>query len=305
MIFEVSHSTVYRYASPVAQSHHLVHLAPRDHDRQRIIRHSLVITPPPAQRNDFVDYFGNPTSAVAIESSHSELCIHSRMLIEVIPPRAAQLHASPPWEAVAMHVASAQGPRDIAVVQYIPPSHHTPPCPALLAFAEASFPAGRPVLACAMDLTNRIHRDFTYDGAATDVATTITELLRIRRGVCQDFAHLLIAAFRVMGLPARYVSGYLLTKAPPGKPKLIGSDASHAWASVWAPGLGWVDFDPTNDLIPRDEHISIAFGRDFQDVSPVAGVLLGGGAHHVDVSVDVAPVLQPGAPSSEAGRTTR
>jgi transglutaminase-like putative cysteine protease len=294
MIFEVSHKTVYRYASPVAQSHHLVHLSPRPHERQRIIRHSLVIAPDPAQRNDFTDYFGNPASAVAIENSHSELQIHSRILIEVIPPRKIDLATSAPWEAVARRMSPSQGPHELDVVQYVPPSHHTPPCPSLLAFAEPSFPPERPVLACAMDLTSRIYHDFAYDSSATDVATTIGEILRIRRGVCQDFAHLLIAAFRLMGLPARYASGYLLTKAPPGKPKLVGSDASHAWASVWAPEIGWVDFDPTNNIIPREEHITIAYGRDFGDVSPVTGVLLGGGSHQVDVAVDVAPVLQSG-----------
>jgi transglutaminase-like putative cysteine protease len=308
MIFEVSHKTVYRYASPVAQSHHLVHLSPRQHERQRVIRHSLAIAPDPAQRNDFVDYFGNPASAVAIENSHAELLIHSRILLEVTPPPKIDLAASAPWETVARHMMPANGPHELAVVQYVPPSHHTPPCRSLLAFAEPFFSPGRPVLACAMDLTTRIYRDFAYDNAATDVATTISKILKIRRGVCQDFAHLLIAAFRVMGLPARYVSGYLLTHPAPGKPKLIGADASHAWASVWAPEIGWVDFDPTNNIIPRDEHITIAYGRDFQDVSPVMGVLLGGGAHHVDVSVDVTPVLQPppGAnTSTEAGRPLR
>jgi transglutaminase-like putative cysteine protease len=308
MIFEVSHKTVYHYAAPVAQSHHLVHLTPRPHERQRVIRHSLAISPQPAQRNDFIDFFGNPASAVAIENSHSELLIHSRMLLEVTSPPRLDLAASAPWETVARQMSPAQGPHDLEVVQYVPPSHHTPLCRSLLAFAEASFASGRPVLACAMDLTNRIYKDFAYDASATDVATTIAEILKIKRGVCQDFAHLLIAAFRVMGLPARYVSGYLMTKAPPGRPRLIGADASHAWASVWAPDIGWVDFDPTNNVIPRDEHITIAYGRDFQDVSPVTGVLLGGGAHQVDVAVDVAPVLQnPGAPtsSSETGRTLR
>jgi transglutaminase-like putative cysteine protease len=201
-------------------------------------------------------------------------------------------------------MSRANGPHVLEIVQYVPHSHHTPPCQALLAFAEPSFTPSRPVLACAMDLTTRIYREFTYDSAATDIATTIAELLKIRRGVCQDFAHLLIAAFRLMGLPARYVSGYLLTKAPPGKQKLVGSDASHAWVSVWAPEIGWVDFDPTNNMMPRDEHITIAYGRDFQDVSPVTGVLLGGGSHQVDVAVDVAPVLHPGGPTiaTDAGR---
>jgi transglutaminase-like putative cysteine protease len=305
MIFEVSHKTVYRYTAPVAQSHHLVHLSPRQHERQRVLRHSLVIAPNPALRTDFTDYFGNPTSAVAIEEAHSELLIHSRILIEVNQPPAIDPIASAPWEDVARRLATTRGQQDLDVAQYIPPSHHTPPGRELLAFASPSFTARRPVLACAMDLTRRIHREFAYDGAATDVATTIEALLKLRRGVCQDFAHLLIASCRVMGLPARYVSGYLLTHPPAGKERLVGADASHAWVSVWAPDFGWVDFDPTNNIIPRDEHITIAYGRDFQDVSPVTGVLLGGGAHHVDVAVDVVPALQPGAPgvSVAFGRT--
>jgi len=306
MIFEVSHKTIYHYTAPVAQSHHLVHLAPRQHERQRVIRHGLTIAPTPAQRTDFVDYFGNPTSAVAIEKSHSELLLQSRMLIEVNAPPRIDLAASAPWELVARRVSPPHGPYDLGVAQYIPPSHHTPPGRDLLSFARVSFPPQRPVLACAMDLTHRIYTEFTYDGDATDVATTVNALLKIRRGVCQDFAHLLIAAFRVMGLPARYVSGYLLTHPPAGKEKLVGSDASHAWVSVWAPQIGWVDFDPTNDIIPADEHISIAYGRDFQDVSPVTGVLLGGGSHHVEVGVDVVPALQPGAPGTvvEFGRSS-
>jgi transglutaminase-like putative cysteine protease len=307
MIFEVSHKTVYHYAAPVAQSHHLVHLSPRPHERQRVIRHSLTVVPDPAQRTDFIDYFGNPTSALAIESSHSELLLHSRILVEVNAPPKIDLATSAPWEAVSAWTLPKNGPHVLDIVQYVPPSHHTPPCPALLAFAEPCFTPARPVLACAMDLTTRIYREFRYDSAATDVATTISEILRIKRGVCQDFAHLLIAAFRLMGLPARYVSGYLLTKAPPGKSKLVGSDASHAWVSVWAPEIGWVDFDPTNNMMPRDEHITIAYGRDFQDVSPVTGVLLGGGSHQVDVAVDVAPALQPGGPTppADVGRPVR
>jgi len=300
MIFEVSHKTVYRYTARVAQSHHLLHLAPRPHPRQRVIRHDLLIAPNPVLRTDFTDYFGNPASAIAIENSHSELRIQSRGLIEVSAPAPADLSASPPWERVARCVSPSHGPYDLEVVQYLSPSHHTTTSRDLLAYVQPSFPPSRPVLDCAMDLTTRIYREFTYDSEATNVATTIAEILKIRRGVCQDFAHLLIAGMRVMGLPARYVSGYLLTRPPPGKEKLVGADASHAWVSVWAPDAGWVDFDPTNDLIPRDEHITIAYGRDFQDVSPVTGVLLGGGSHKIDVAVDVTPALMPGPPGHGA-----
>ncbi len=291
MIFEVSHKTVYQYTAAVAQAHHLVHLAPRKHERQRTIRHSLVIEPAPASRTDFTDYFGNPASAVAIESRHSELIIQSRSVVEVKAPPPLDVKQSAAWESVAAELSPAHKMFDLDVVQFAMPSHHTGTTPELIAFAAPSFRPGRPILECAWDLTTRIHTEFKYDNAATDVATTVGELLEIGRGVCQDFAHLLIGAVRAFGLPARYVSGYLLTYPPAGKEKLIGSDASHAWASVWAPGIGWVDFDPTNNMIPKDEHITIAYGRDFQDVSPVTGVLLGGGKHHIDVAVDVMPVL--------------
>ncbi len=291
MIFEVSHKTLYHYTAPVAQAHHLVHLAPRQHERQRLIAHSLLVEPEPAARSDFTDYFGNPASTLAIENKHTKLLIHSRCVVEVTAPAPLDLSASAPWDTVARQLLPARKAYDIDVVQYLMPSHHTPTTPALFDFARPFFEPGRPILECAMDLTTAIFKHFAYDNAATEIATTIDELLKIRRGVCQDFAHLLIASMRAFGLPARYVSGYLLTRPPLGKEKLVGADASHAWVSVWAPEIGWVDFDPTNDLIPRDEHITIAYGRDFQDVSPVTGVLLGGGKHKIDVAVDVVPAL--------------
>ncbi|WP_088343625.1 MULTISPECIES: transglutaminase family protein [Rhodomicrobium] len=291
MIFEVSHKTVYHYTAPVAQAHHLVHLAPRPHPRQRVVRHTLLVEPVPASRSDFTDYFGNPASTLSIESNHTELLIHSRCVVDVVAPKPIDVKASEPWDRVAASLAPARKSYDIEVAQYLMPSHHTTITPRLIAFAEPFFPPGRPILECARDLTNAIYTGFAYDNAATDIATTIEEVLSIRRGVCQDFAHLLIGAMRAYGLPARYVSGYLLTYPAPGKEKLVGADASHAWVSVWAPQIGWVDFDPTNNLIPRDEHITIAYGRDFQDVSPVTGVLLGGGKHKIDVAVDVTPAL--------------
>ena len=291
MILEVSHQTVYHYTAPVAQAHHLIHLAPREHERQRTLRHGLIIEPAPASRSDFTDYFGNPASTVAIESSHSELLIHSRSVIDVKAPPPLDVKRSAAWEGVAAALVPSHDAYDIDVVQFLMASHYTGTTPELIAFAAPSFRPGRPVLECAWDLTTRIHSEFKYDSAATDVATTVDDLLEIGRGVCQDFAHLLIGAMRAFGLPARYVSGYLLTHPPAGKEKLIGSDASHAWVSVWAPDIGWVDFDPTNKMVPKDEHITIAYGRDFQDVSPVTGVLLGGGSHHIDVAVDVVPVL--------------
>jgi transglutaminase-like putative cysteine protease len=295
MIFEVSHKTAYRYTAPVVQAHHLVHLVPRPHERQRIMHHSIDVSPAPASRNDFIDYFGNPASTVAIERSHSELVIHSRSVVEVNAPAAVDLAASLPWDRLAHDLAPPKKIADLDAAQFLMPSWHTAITSQLIAFARPSFAPGRPVLECARDLTRRIFTEFAYDAAATDIATTTDELLKIRRGVCQDFAHLLIASLRAFGLPARYVSGYLLTHAPAGKERYVGADASHAWVSVWSPGAGWVDFDPTNDMIPRDGHITVAYGRDFQDVSPVTGVLLGGGAHQADVAVDVTPIEKQAA----------
>lgn len=289
MILEVSHKTVYHYTAPVAQAHHLLHLEPRPHSRQRVIRHTLLVEPAPAARSDFIDYFGNPASSVSIETGHSDLMIHSRGLVEVTAPPPLDLAASKPWNQVAAELAPARKPYDIDVVQYLVPSQQVALTQALIDFARPSFPPARPILECAQHLMHRIYNEFAYDDAATDIATTIEEVLEIRRGVCQDFAHLLIGAMRAFCLPARYVSGYLLTHPPAGGEKLVGADASHAWVSVWAPGIGWVDFDPTNNVLPSDEHVTIAYGRDFQDVSPVTGVLLGGGTHQVEVFVDVVP----------------
>lgn len=300
MIFEVSHKTTYNYTAPVAQAHHLVHLAPRPHERQRVMKHSIIVSPAPASRSDFIDYFGNPASVVAIESSHSELHIHSQGVVEVSAPQDIDLSASTPWDVLSENFAPPKKIAELEAAQYIMPSSLTAISNELMSFAQPSFAPGRPILDCARELTHRIFTEFAYDGTATDIATTTDELLQIRRGVCQDFAHLLIASVRAFGLPARYVSGYLLTRPPEGKERLVGADASHAWASIWSPEHGWTDFDPTNDMIPKDEHVTIAYGRDFHDVSPVTGVLLGGGAHQVDVAVDVKPISKPEAAVSPA-----
>ena len=288
--FNISHRTSYRYGTPVLQSQHVVHLAPRILPRQTVSRHSLLIEPAPASRVDRIDYFGNPTSILIIEQEHRELVVLSCGSMSVEAPALRDLTASLPWEQVAGAAVLPGGARDLEVLQFACASRHTPPSQNLLAFAAPSFPIGRPMLEAAYDLTRRIFADFKFDATATDVATPVEDVLKSRRGVCQDFAHLGLAALRALGLPARYVSGYLLTRPPPGKPKLQGSDASHAWISVWAPGFGWVDFDPTNGLAPTDWHIVVAHGRDYDDVSPVSGVLLGGSDQVLSIAVDVAEV---------------
>jgi transglutaminase-like putative cysteine protease len=288
MIFNISHRTSYRYGSPVTQSQHVVHLAPRNLPGQTVARHSLLIEPAPASRFDRTDYFGNQAAVLVIEDEHSELVVHSRSVVAIEPPARLDLAASPPWGEVAGAAFQSDGMRDLSVLQYVCRSRHTSVTPDVLAFAQLSFPQGRPVLAAAMDLTNRIHTDFVFDAAATDISTPISQVLKARRGVCQDFAHLSLACLRAVGLPARYVSGYILTRPPPGKPKLQGTDASHAWFSIWIPQIGWVDFDPTNGTMLSGEHITVAYGRDYDDVSPISGVLLGGSSQTMSVAVDVA-----------------
>jgi transglutaminase-like putative cysteine protease len=287
MIFDVSHRSSYSYTAPVAQSQHVVHLAPRPLERQRVIRHSLLIDPAPAGRTDLVDYFGNPTTILVIEEEHREFVVHARSTIDVSAPAPVDVTASIAWEHVAGAARTFNGAWDAGVLHYTAASRHTRAIPEALDYARSSFPPARPVLEGAWDLTRRIHDDFTFDPSATDISTPVSEVLKTRRGVCQDFAHLSLSCLRALGLPARYVSGYLLTRPPPGKPKLAGADASHAWLSVWAPGTGWLDFDPTNGLMPNGEHIVIAYGRDYDDVSPISGVLLGGSGQQLSIAVDV------------------
>ena len=290
MIYEVSHRTIYRYSTPVAQSQHIVHISPRAIERQRVKGHALLIEPAPTIRTEREDVYGNRVVLFDIEQEHKELIIHARSTIGVTAPGAIDLAASMPWEAVVAAIADPKPGIDLEVARYACASKHTRSTAEIAAYARGFFPEGRPVLQGAWDLIASIYDDFTFDATATDISTPVTQVLHQRRGVCQDFSHLALACLRAMRLSARYVSGYILTSPPPGAPRLAGADASHAWISVWSPGFGWIDFDPTNGLIPRDGHISIAYGRDYDDVSPISGILLGGNDHTVHVGVDVVPV---------------
>ena len=301
MIYEVSHRTSYRYESTVTQSQHLIHLAPRASARQIVQRHMLLIEPTPTWRDDFTDYFGNPTSVLGIDNEHRELILHARSTIEVISRDHVDVEQGVGWDEARRWITASNHEIDLDVAQYALPSPATPTSEAVMAYAKPSFVPRRPVLAVAWELTNRIFDDFTFDSQATDVTTPVVEVLNKRRGVCQDFAHVALACFRAYRVPARYVSGYILTKPPPGMPRLQGADASHAWVSVWAPETGWVDFDPTNRLIPSDEHITYAYGREYADISPISGVLLGGGQHYVEVGVDVVPVTTPRREKADSG----
>jgi transglutaminase-like putative cysteine protease len=287
MIFEVSHRTHYRYSTPVAQSQHLVHMTPRDVAHQTTLRHNLIVEPAPAMRFDGVDGFGNPFVILDVEVPHRELVLHARSSIETHAPPTADFAATTSWDRLDEKMTKPGAGLDLDVIQYRCTTKFTAASLAIADYTRGSFPQGRPVLEGAMDMTRRIFADFRFDPGATDISTPVETVFEQRRGVCQDFAHLALAGLRALRVPSRYVSGYILTRPPPGQIKLAGADASHAWISVWSPETGWRDFDPTNGIAVSEEHITIAYGRDYNDVSPISGVLLGGGAHAVSVGVDV------------------
>ena len=287
MRLRVRHATRYSYGEPVATSHHEAHLVPRDSQGALVLESSVDIQPRPIHRRERRDFFGNHTLTFSLHEPHEQLDVVATSLVDNQRPAPPDLDASPSWEAIRDQMATMRSQEGLAAYGLCFPSTRTASTRAVREYARPSFQPGRPVLQVARELTARIHRDFKYDPEATGVFTPVDEVLTDRRGVCQDFAHLQIACLRAFGLPARYVSGYLLTRPPPGHTKLVGADASHAWLSVYLPDHGWVDFDPTNDLLPGDEHVTAAYGRDFGDVTPLKGVILGGGAHEVIVGVDV------------------
>jgi transglutaminase-like putative cysteine protease len=282
MRYDVTHITEYNYSESVAVAHHVARLKPRDLPHQECVHHELAIAPAPAVTSTHEDYFGNLVTIVAVQGAHTSLVIRARSTVTVTGPYLPPPGDTPPWEAAA---ARAQLPFD--VVEFVFDSTASRSQFIVAGYARASFPAGRPLLEGVLDLTARIHDEFTFDPKATTVATPLTEVFASRRGVCQDFARLEIACLRSLGIPARYVSGYMETVPPPDTPRLVGADASHAWLSVYCPGIGWIPVDPTNNLLPSDTHITIAWGRDYNDVSPIRGVILGGGAHALQVHVDV------------------
>lgn len=290
--YQICHDTHYRYAAPVSLAQQLAHLWPRDCAWQRCLHQELEILPAPSRRQDGLDVFGNPLTRLAFERPHESLQVRARLLVEVLAHAPASLLDSPPWEVVRERLAyhgGALGEAQLEAARFRVESPFVRLKQAFADYAEDCFAPARSFLEAVADLMGKIFREFTYDGAATLVATPLLEVLERRRGVCQDFAHLMLACLRARGFAARYVSGYLLTQPPPGQPRLIGADASHAWVSVYCPVLGWVDFDPTNNLLPDLGHITLAWGRDFADVSPLRGVILGGGSHDPEVQVTVLP----------------
>jgi transglutaminase-like putative cysteine protease len=287
MRYAIDHTTIYKYSDEVSVSHHLSRLRSRELPGQRCLHYEELIEPAPATHNSHDDYFGNAVTLFAIHEPHEQLKVRARSEVEVSTTGIPVPAEAPSWESVRDGFRGDIEPEVLAAYEFVFDSALIRTTARFGAYAIESFPKQRPLLEGVADLTRRIYQDFTFDTKATSVATPLDEVFESRRGVCQDFAHLEIACLRSLGLPARYVSGYLETKPPPGRPRLAGADASHAWLSVYCPEAGWVDADPTNNLMPANRHITLAWGRDFSDVSPVRGVILGGGEHALRVAVDV------------------
>jgi transglutaminase-like putative cysteine protease len=288
MRYRISHQTAYRYSEPASLSQNELFLHPRETSAQQVLQSRLSITPDPQYLHRRSDFFGNTTHVFMVQQPHKELDITATSVIEVAPQAIPVPDATAPWESVVRRLAAHEKPALLDAYQFVFASPLVAIAPAAKAYAGLSFTPGVPVLKGALDLTHRIFTDFTYDKSATTVDTSVDQVFANRKGVCQDFAHVAISGLRALGLAARYVSGYLKTAPPPGEPKLIGADASHAWISLFVPDAGWVDLDPTNDLVPAESHITLAWGRDYGDVTPVKGVVMGGGVHSLSVKVDVA-----------------
>lgn len=280
--YEVVHITEYDYSDSVSVSHHVAHLCPRALPHQQRLQHDLEIVPAPAVMTTHTDYFGNAFTFFAMQGAHKRLTVRARSRVALSAVELPSPSATPAWESVA-----DRSTLPLDALEFLFDAALVPVGAELITYARASFPPGRPLLEAVLDLTRRIHKEFTFDREATTVATPLADVFKSRRGVCQDFARLEIACLRSLGLPARYVSGYLETLPPAGRARLVGADASHAWLAVYCPGPGWIHVDPTNNLLPSRTHVTLAWGRDYTDVSPIHGVILGGGTHTLRVSVDV------------------
>lgn len=287
MNYRIVHRTTYKYKYPVSVGNHVACLRPRSLPRHSLKQSELEIKPKPANITERVDYFGNVLCFFLVEEPHDELIVEARSEVVMNENAAAWPQQSPPWEEVVRILKGDHQPATLEAYQFRFESPRIRPRPEFAAYALQSFAPRRPMHEALLDLTARIHADFRFESKATTVRTPVAEVFEKRHGVCQDFAHLQIACLRSINLSARYVSGYLRTYPPPGKPRLVGTDASHAWVSAYCPGAGWLDVDPTNNVAPSDGHVTVAWGRDFGDVSPLHGLILGGGPHTLKVSVDL------------------
>lgn len=305
MRVRIVHSTEYEYEHPLTTSHHELHVTPRDNSGQTLLSHHVEIAPVPEALQVRSDFFANRTHYFGLHQPHRALRIVATSEVRLEGRSQLPLAArSRSWEEARDRIAKDRHSEVLDAYSFTFDSSYIRASAGLRDYALASFPSGRPLLEGARDLTKRIHEDFIYDPSATQISTPLAEVLHKRRGVCQDFAHLEIGCLRSLGLPGRYVSGYMMTLPPPGRPRLIGADASHAWASAFCPDVGWVDFDPANDVVPSDGHVTVAYGRDFGDVTPVRGVIHGGGHHVLRVSVDVASVEDVRIFHAEEARAT-
>lgn len=290
MLYRIHHRTTYKYVVPVSVGNHVACLNPRSFADNQVTASTLHIHPAPQTRTERTDYFGNRLCFFTVGEPHDELVVEARS--EVVRSAGAATGGPPalPWEESTGALAGNHSLEGLDAYQYQFESPRVRMRPEYAAYALQSFTPGRPMRDALLELTRRIHRDFQYDSKVTTVRTPTEEVFKKRRGVCQDFAHVQIACLRSIHVAARYVSGYLRTYPPPGRPRLIGADASHAWVSAYCRGLGWLDMDPTNDVAPTDGHVTLAWGRDYGDVSPLRGLILGGGGHSLRVEVDMEPL---------------
>ncbi len=300
MKYRITHSTVYSYSHPVGLCQNQARLKPRNDRKQLCESSRFEIEPPPVDLHEYADYFGNTVSYFAVQQSHQKLTVTAISEVSLQPSPNGPDPANPvTWEEARRLMLDtptswqSQSPTADTWPPWLEAKHYlfdSPMVeipPELADFAQPSFQPNRPLTEAVYDLMSRIYREFAYDPSFTTVATPLAEVMHHRRGVCQDFAHVAIGCLRAYGIPARYVSGYLETAPKPGSPRLVGADASHAWFSAYVPGSGWLDFDPTNNTMPDIQHITLAWGRDYSDVTPIKGIAYGGGQHSLAVSVDV------------------
>jgi transglutaminase-like putative cysteine protease len=290
--YSVRHATVYEYGGDVSHSHHLLHLKPREFEFQRCEGHSLALDPQPSSVREDVDAFGNAIARLEYDRSHDRLAVTAQMRVEIFPRIVDSIEAADAWDAVRDRLSYHAAPMaaaDLEACRFRMRSSHVLLKQGFEHYAKDCFEPGRSIAAASNELMHKIHREFKYVSGSTTNRTSILDVLKSRRGVCQDFAHFMIACARSSGLAARYVSGYIRTVRKGGE-AAIGGDASHAWVSVYCPPLGWLDFDPTNDCMVGEDHVTLAWGRDFGDVSPLRGMIVGGGRHKLKVDVSVQPI---------------
>lgn len=302
MLLSVVHETAYDYVPLVRTAQHVARLKPIEIGGQRLVSHRITVDPFPAQLTEAVDVYGNTRTFFSLQASHEYLRVIAESLVATAAP--AQPQTSLPWEQVRERMRYHRGTRYDPAAEFVFSSPYVPRDEQFVAYAQPSFTPGRPLLEASTELMHRIHADFTYETTATDVNTPALEALELRKGVCQDLAHVMLGCLRSLGLPARYVSGYLMTEPPEGQPRLVGADASHAWVSVYLPGAdrgagAWADLDPTNDRVPGEDYVTLAIGRDYVDVSPMRGVIHGGASHSLRVAVTVAPATGDAAAMPE------